>query len=363
MGQLRTMLLARRFFFLLIFPSAAFAQTTFTCPANQYVSTQLVNTGQSCLPLPVAGILNTETAGAGGVTVNTFVTTDTSAPARFITAPSGSCGSGVALGTAASGATFTLSGYEGTVQVVADSGGIVAGHLIVASTVTPGLAMDGGTTSSVSISELTTVCGTALNTVAGGALVTMNPRTRGSFGHKIDNINGTSLGGLATGLLKIATGTGAPSTVAAPAGTIVGTTDTQTLTNKTLTSPVMTGASADTLGLHELAGTGAAPGAAAGAGMGSSPACCTVTGSDLGGSIAFTTGASTVIGTVATVTFATPLAAAPRAVDCFGENVWAAANIIHYWCTSFSTTGFIILANSSAITASQPYIIGYTVIK
>jgi hypothetical protein len=226
--QLKTMQLARWISFLLVFPSAAFAQSTFSCPANQYVTTQLVNTGQACAGLPavlsqnttgtaanVTGvvapvnggrIVNTQTAGTGGVTLNTFVATDTSAPTKFITAPSGSCGSGVALATAAAGVTFPLSGYDGTMQVVADSGGVTAGHLVVGSTVTPGDAMDSGQTSSLLISEKTMVCGTAMNTVAGGALVTINPRSRGSFGHLVDNIGGTLLAPLGTGMLKVAAG-------------------------------------------------------------------------------------------------------------------------------------------------------------
>jgi hypothetical protein len=262
------MRLARWISFLLIFPSAAFAQSTFSCPANQYVTTQLVNTGQACSGLPavlsqnttgtaanVTGvvapanggrIINTQTAGTGGVTVNTFVATDTSAPTKFITAPSGSCGSGIALATAASGVTFTLSGYDGTMQVVADSGGATAGHLIVGSTVTPGDAMDSGQTSSLNISEKTTVCGTAMNTVAAGGLVTLNPRSRGSFGHLLDNINGTLLSGLATGVLENTTGTGIPVVVGAPSGAIVGNSDTQTLTNKRITKRTGTTASSAT---------------------------------------------------------------------------------------------------------------------
>lgn len=356
--QLKFMQLARWVFLLLFFPSAAFAQTTYTCPANQYVATQLVNTGQSCLTLPAARIVNTETAGTGGVTVNTFVQTDTSAPTRFITASSGSCGSGVALATAASGATFTLSGYDGTIQVTADSGGIIAGHLIVGSTVTPGLAMDGGATSSLSISELTTVCGTALNTVAGGALVTMNPRSRGSFGHKIDNINGTSLAGLSTGLLKITTGTGAPSSVAAPAGTIVGTTDTQTLTNKTLTSPVMTGASTDTLTAGQIITSGSSPTAGTpgtGAGTGGT---VTVSGNDTTGQITIVTGTSPAgSAAIAVISFSTTKAAAPKFVQISPVNANAIPRVAG--ATTYTTSGWTLQSGASAFSASSTYVYSY----
>ena len=205
------MQLVRRIIIVLSFSAGAMAQTTFSCPANQYVSSQQINTGQVCAVPTATSVSNTETAGAGGVAVNTFVSTDTSAPTRFITAPSGSCGAGVALATVTAGSTFTLSGAEGTVQVIADGGGVTAGHLIVGSTATPGRAMDAGTSTSLSVSELKTVCGTALNTVAAGGLVTMNPRSRGSFGHLIDNVNGTVLSGLTTGLIKNTTGTGLPS--------------------------------------------------------------------------------------------------------------------------------------------------------
>jgi hypothetical protein len=146
-----------------------------------------------CAALGGGGTANTQTAGTGGVTVNTFVSPDTSAPTKFITAATGSCGVGVALSTASASATFTLSGYDttgGTVQVVADAGGITAGHLIVGSLTTAGDAGDSGQTSSLLISAETPVCGMALNTVAGGALVTMLPRSRGVFGHLYDKING-----------------------------------------------------------------------------------------------------------------------------------------------------------------------------
>lgn len=48
-----------------------------------------------------------------------------------------------------------------------------------------------------------------------------------------------ALSSLSTGLMKVTTTTGVVSSVAAPSGTVVGDTDTQTLTNKTLTAPTI----------------------------------------------------------------------------------------------------------------------------
>lgn len=67
----------------------------------------------------------------------------------------------------------------------------------------------------------TALTGDATSTATGGATAVVG-------------INGTLLSGLSTGLAKITTTTGAVTTVAAPTGAVVGTTDTQSLTNKSI---------------------------------------------------------------------------------------------------------------------------------
>lgn len=88
-----------------------------------------------------------------------------------------------------------------------------------------------------------------------------------------------ALSGLSTGLAVVTTGTGVISTVAAPSGAVVGTTDTQTLTNKTVTTPIATSYTVATLPAAGTAGRVAVvtDGAAAGdctSGGGSSLALC-----------------------------------------------------------------------------------------
>jgi hypothetical protein len=87
--QLRSMQIARRFTFLLFFPSAAFAQATYTCPANQYVSTQLVNTGQSCSTLPA---LPVSTVVVGTNSSGQVVAVPSQTTATVFAAPSGAAG-------------------------------------------------------------------------------------------------------------------------------------------------------------------------------------------------------------------------------------------------------------------------------
>lgn len=72
------------------------------------------------------------------------------------------------------------------------------------------------------------------STTQSGALTGDVTKSAGAGTATVVGLNGTALSSLATGILKNTTSTGVPSVVTAPTGTIVGTSDTQTLTNKTV---------------------------------------------------------------------------------------------------------------------------------
>jgi hypothetical protein len=140
-GQLKTMQLARRFFFLLFFPTAALAQTTFSCPANQYVSTQLVNTGQSCSPLPTfpvsAVVVGTNSSGQ-------VVAVPSQTVATVFAAPSGAAGVPTFRGLVASDIPVLNQNTTGTAASV--TGVIAAAQLPLAtSSAVGGVKCDGTT--------------------------------------------------------------------------------------------------------------------------------------------------------------------------------------------------------------------------
>lgn len=143
--------------------------------------------GTNC---PAAGAGNTQTAGPGGVTINHFVSPDSSAPTKYVASGSGSPGVGVALSTAAASAPFTLSDPVGTWAVCTDANGAIAGHYLTGSALTPSCASDTGQSSRDNISNSVSISGKAQATVSGGANVVVLPDGRGTRGARIDTVSG-----------------------------------------------------------------------------------------------------------------------------------------------------------------------------
>lgn len=155
-------------------PNANLANTATT------VNGQTCTLGSTC----TVTAASVETAGTGGVAVNTFVSRiiPATSPITYTTAAVSACGEGVALATATATNTFGLSDSVSLVQVVAD-GAIVAGDIVIGSPTTAGDASDSGQTSRTSISNQTDTCGIAqTSTTAAGQLVTIVPFARGTKG-------------------------------------------------------------------------------------------------------------------------------------------------------------------------------------
>jgi len=87
----------RKTIFLLFFSVSAFAQTTYSCPLNQYVTTQLVNTGQGCSTLPTSVTINGAALPSSTTVVGTnssgqVVAVPSQSAATVLAAPSGAAG-------------------------------------------------------------------------------------------------------------------------------------------------------------------------------------------------------------------------------------------------------------------------------
>lgn len=124
----------------------------------------------------------TETAGAAGVTANLVASKDTSNPTLYQTSVLGACGSGVALTTAASGATFTMQSIAGAKYAFVADNAITAGHILVGSVTTAGRVADSGFTTRTSISKTACVVGTATANATTGSTVVAIYDGVGSFG-------------------------------------------------------------------------------------------------------------------------------------------------------------------------------------
>jgi hypothetical protein len=107
-----------------------------------------------------------------------------------------------------------------------------------------------------------------------------------------------------------------------------------------------------------LGGAGTAPALAAGANAGTGASVGSQAGHDLGGSFVLTVGTTPAAGALATVTFGTPLAAAPASivVTCWDQT---SATGVAVGPTSISGTGFTV--SGPASTAAHHLLVNYHV--
>lgn len=224
----------------------------------EYICT-VTGTTSTAVWKQLAMATETWTVGTGGVTANTCVQMDTSNPSKIIAGTTGCYGIAVSTVSAAGSVEVTRTPYA---SCVTDTGGSTAGDLAIQGTGTAIDCKDSGQTTSSAISIGTRIIGVFRQTVTAGnpALIELTPS---HFGTKVDSINGTSLAGLATGLLKNTTTTGVPSIAAAGTDyqapitlTTTGTSGAATFTSGTLNIPQYTGGS-NPFSYHAYTGTAA----------------------------------------------------------------------------------------------------------
>ncbi len=149
------------------------------------------NGGASLTTQPLT---ETFTAGAGGVAANTLVTTDSSSPAKIISA-TGNTVYGVAMGTAAAGATVEVARY-GQVPCFVDAGGAVQGDLAIVGTGNVTYCKDSGQTLPANIPIGTRIIGQFRTAAPAGstALIELTPYQFGLQTGEAFSLNGAPEG-------------------------------------------------------------------------------------------------------------------------------------------------------------------------
>jgi hypothetical protein len=149
--------------------------------------------GSPSLGIAASPITETWTVGAGGVTQNTLVMTDSGNPSLIIAATSG--GYGIAQASASSSSAVEVARY-GTASCLTDTGGAVAGDLAISGTGTANYCKDSGQTSSSGIPLATRIIGVFRSSATAGnaALVELTPA---HFGTNLatSSLNATTING------------------------------------------------------------------------------------------------------------------------------------------------------------------------
>lgn len=158
-------------------------------------STYMLNNAPSMASNP--GPSHSYTAGVGGTTVNLLVKLDTSAPSKVIlpnTSNEFSPIVGVAVSTVSANAAVEINDVIGSLMsCVAETGGVISGHVITIGTSNAGRCLDSGQTNDTAINANVQIVGDAETTASAGS--TFSLRFRPRFGLNVGGQTGTAVYG------------------------------------------------------------------------------------------------------------------------------------------------------------------------